>query len=61
LDITDIMLAKQHKGLAPNHNIVDISMSDSLTYQIGKNTPLLNSGTDDSNAMATEENESALG
>ena len=58
------MLAKQQvpiKSLpsSNNNNIGDTSMSDSINYPIGKSV-VFNSGTDESNAMATEDNESAL-
>jgi hypothetical protein len=59
------MLAKQQvpiKSLPSsnnNNNIGDTSMSDSINYPIGKSV-VFNSGTDESNAMATEDNESAL-
>ncbi len=67
LDITDIMLAKQQVPIKSlpvsnnnnNNNVVDTSMSDSINYPIGKSV-VFNSGTDESNAMATEDNESAL-
>jgi hypothetical protein len=56
------MLAKQQVPIKPPlgaNNRFDTSMSDSINYPIGKSA-ICNSGTDESNAMATEENESAV-